>query len=508
GYQLYAGPIPVITSVFPLGVPRGAVSEVRVEGVNLGKERSVKVSLGADAVPGARVPIKVGSAETSVLVGEFPEVRAGMPVPTPGTANGVIALPGASEAWSFAAKKGRRVILEVNAARIGSPLDSTIEVLDEAGRPLPRAVLRSLARTYTVFRDNDSASPGIRIETWGELAVNDLLLIDNELLKIRALPRNPDDDCQFFQDGGRRAGYLGTTPTYHSVGTPMYKVGVHPPGTTFPPNGLPLVTLFWRNDDGGAAAGKDSRLAFDPPADGTYRVRVTDARGEGGPAHAYRLTVREPRPDFSVSLSPASPTVFPGGATPVQVNVSRTDEFDGTIDVEVKNLPAGLTAPRTNVGPDDTATSVALFADAGFKLPVKTTPIELVARAVVNGKEVVRTAAGGVPAVGKSADILTTTQEPEAALKPGGEAKVTVTIERRNGFAGRVPLDVRGLPHGVRVLDVGLNGILIIPGETRRTFVLYAEPWVKPMEHPVVVFARREGKAEEYAARSVLLRVK
>jgi WD40 repeat protein len=506
-YKLHVGPIPVITSVFPLGVPRGAVSEVRVEGVNLGKERTVKVNLGPAAVPGLRVPIKVGSAESSVLVGEFPEVRAGTPIPTPGTANGLIAKAGSSETWTFAAKKGRRVILEVSANRIGSPLDSSIEILDEKGRPLPRAVLRSLARTYTVFRDHDSRGPGIRIETWGELAVNDLMLVGNELLKIRALPRNPDDDCQFFQEGGRRAGYLGTTPTHQSVGTPMYKVSVHPPGTTFPPNGLPLVTLFWRNDDG-TGTGRDSRLAFDPPADGTYKVRVTDARGEGGPAHAYRLTVREPRPDFSVSLSPASPTVFPGGATPVQVNVTRIDEFDGTIDVELKNLPAGLSAPKTNIGPDDTATSVALFAEAGVKLPAKMQPIEVVARAKVDGKEVVRTAAGGTAKIGKSADILTTTEQPEATIRPGGEAKVTVTIERRNGFAGRVPLEVRGLPHGVRVLDVGLNGILIIPGETKRTFVLYAEPWVKAVDHPIVVFARREGKPEEYAAKSVLLHVK
>ena len=39
--------------------------------------------------------------------------------------------------------------------------------------------------------------------------------------------------------------------------------------------------------------------------------------------------------------------------------------------------------------------------------------------------------------------------------------RLTVKVERRNGFKGRIPLDVQGLPHGVRVLDVGLNGILV-----------------------------------------------
>jgi hypothetical protein len=37
--------------------------------------------------------------------------------------------------------------------------------------------------------------------------------------------------------------------------------------------------------------------------------------------------------------------------------------------------------------------------------------------------------------------------------------------------------------------------------------VLYAEPWVRPMDHPIVVSARKEGPNTEYAAKSVLLRV-
>ena len=90
-------------------------------------------------------------------------------------------------------------------------------------------------------------------------------------------------------------------------------------------------------------------------------------------------------------------------------------------------------------------------------------------------------------------------------VQPGGQVKLTVRIERRAGFAGRVPVEVRGLPHGVRVLDIGLNGILVNENETRRTIVIYAEPWVQPGAHPFVVLAKREGKNTEHAAKSVLL---
>jgi hypothetical protein len=270
---------------------------------------------------------------------------------------------------------------------------------------------------------------------------------------------------------------------------------------------MPLVTLYWRNDDG-PALDKDSRLIFDPPADATYRVRIGDARGEGSAAHAYRLTVRPPRPDFRVSLAPAAPTVFPGGATPIQVNVTRVDAFDGPIDIEWKNIPAGLRLPPTNIGPEDDSTSVALFTEPASTLPANMPALSAVARARIGGQVVERSTGGITPKLGKAPDIVTTTEQPEVTLRPGGETRITVSITRQNGFTGRVPLDVRGLPHGVRVLDVGLNGILIIPGETKRTFVLYAEPWVKPTDHPIVVFARREGKPEEYAAPSVLLRIK
>jgi hypothetical protein len=102
---------------------------------------------------------------------------------------------------------------------------------------------------------------------------------------------------------------------------------------------------------------------------------------------------------------------------------------------------------------------------------------------------------------------LTTTVEDTVTVRPGGETLLTVRIERRNGHAGRVPVEVRGLPHGVRVLDIGLNGILITERETSRTIVLHADPWVAPTEHPFVVLSRSERKGTEHAAKSVLLRV-
>ena len=104
-------------------------------------------------------------------------------------------------------------------------------------------------------------------------------------------------------------------------------------------------------------------------------------------------------------------------------------------------------------------------------------------------------------------DIVTTVEQSEVTIQPGREAKLTVRIERRNDFKGRIPIEVRGLPHGTRVLDIGLSGILITERDTSRVITLYSEPWAQPTTHPFVVLAKREDKNTEHAAKSIQLRV-
>jgi hypothetical protein len=515
-YRLHVGDVPIITSVSPMGVQRGQEATVTLVGVNLGASR-VALKVPADATIGSKVPVPVPVkgekplGEANVIVGEFAETNVDngqVSIATPGTANGVIAKSGESHLVRFHAKKGQRLLIEVNARRAGSPLDSTLEVLDAKGKPVGRTTLRCTARTFVVFRDHDSATGGIRIENWNELAVDDYVYLGNEVLRIVQLPLNPDADCNFYAIGGQRVGFLDTTPTHHPNGAPIYKVEMHSPGSTFPPNGLPVFHLNYRNDDGGAGYGKDSRLFFDPPADGEYTVRVADARNEGGPDFGYRLTVRAPRPDFSVSFNPTAPSIWKGGAIPIGVTITRTDGYEGPIQLKLENLPKGLEAPPTFIEAGQQSTTFALYASPTAENPPGTSPpLKLVARATIDGKEVVREMVGGMPKVVEPGDLVTIASVGELAIRPGSEARMRVKIERRNGFKGRVPIEVRGLPHGVRVLDIGLNGILITERDTEREVAIYAEPWVKPMEHPFVVLSKREGKNTEHAAKSVLLKV-
>jgi WD40 repeat protein len=516
-YRLHLGEIPVVTAIFPLGIRRGTETDILVEGVHLGQVKSVHGKAEPGAAIGSKITLPLNTphgtplGNRDIVVGEFPEaleLDTGTPIlAVPGTANGRISKSGETDVWRFPAKKGQKLILEVQASRLGSPLDSWIAVLDAAGKPIPRALVRSQAKTYVTFRDHDSVTPNIRIEAWSEFAVNDYVYVGSELLKIRSLPTHPDADCIFFSARGRRTGFLDTTPAHLAKDEPMYKVSLHPPGTNFAENGFPVVTLYYRNDDGPAGFGRDSQLVFDPPADGEYLVQIGDTNGQGGSKYAYRLTVRSPRPNYNVSFTPTSPAVWKGGAVPINVTADRIDGYDGPIEVKLENVPPGFSAPPTTVPAGEESTTFALWADADARTPEKLPPLKLTAQAHIDGQVVHREVTGGLPKALDAADIVTTTAQPEVILHPGIEARLTVHIDRRKGFKGRVPLEVQGMPHGVKVLDIGLNGILINENETSRTIVFYCHPWVQPMNQPIVISARREGTANQYAARSVELKI-
>ena len=210
GYRIYAGVLPYLTGVFPLGVRGGAGGDVAVTGVNLGAD-SVRVA-GEPAYPGGRtVPVTVGAARGSVLnrkaiaLGTYPDalerepnsdMALAQPLAIPSSVNGRIwtarggtseaqqLAPGDQDLFRFTAVKGQKLVFEVTAQQLGSPLDSIVEVLDAQGRIVPRALVRCLARTEIALNDPDSTRRSIRLLTWNELAINDYLLIGDELLQV------------------------------------------------------------------------------------------------------------------------------------------------------------------------------------------------------------------------------------------------------------------------------------------------------------------------------------
>ena len=535
-YRLKIGHFPYLTGVYPLGVREGEKAKVSLRGYNLGDQRTMTVKGKSDYESMARHDLRpdldLGRPhnELKLAVGQYPETSetesgadaaSAMDVAVGTTINGRVsglADNGATadeDYFRFEAKKGKRYVMEVEARRLGSPLDSVLEVFDSQGKPISQIQARAEVKTEIELRDHNSVQASLRISAPIEkgFEVGDYVMIGNEILRIAALPRGPDDGTGFTAFGGQRIGYFNTTPEAHALLAPVYRVSLHPPHTKFQPNGLPLKQFYYRNDDGGPGYGKDSRLQFTAPRDGDYLVRLRDLRGLQGEDFAYRLTVREAKPDYLLALNPPNPNVPRGGGATVTVNALRIDGFDGAIDVEVLGLPAGLSATRETIAARETSTAVTLWADENADL-AHPAPLEIVGTARIGDTQVARTAGADnrlrYIALGQPADIEVTVDTPEVALEAGTTTKVAVTIKRRNGFAGRVPVAILNLPFGVRVTDVGLNGVLITEEQTRREFTLEALPNVEPTERLVHVTGTVETRSPlrpAYAAKPFKLKV-
>lgn len=146
-YRIALGELPFITSVFPLGSPSHSQTSVALSGWNLPcSELAIDTS---DQRPGVlllsviqqgqfsnSVKFAVTDGADSLAAEPNDSLRTAQPLGLPAIVNGRIERPGDEDFFRFDGRAGETVTIEVLARRLGSPLDSVIAVLDEAGRAL------------------------------------------------------------------------------------------------------------------------------------------------------------------------------------------------------------------------------------------------------------------------------------------------------------------------------------------------------------------------------------
>ena len=507
-YRLSVGTLPIVTAVYPLSVPANAESEIRLIGHNLPPDAAVKVKAGAPGELAVDVGAYHARRELKVLAtavaepleaepNDRPE-RAGA-IAAPGGANGRIAGPGDVDLWRFDAKKGQAWVIETAAARRGSAADTKIEILHADGRPVERMKLRAVRDSWLEFRPIDANAIGGRFWKWEEMDLGQYLWMNGEVVRLFLAPRGPDSQWDFFATGGKRLSYFDTSAVAHPLDEPAYIVEPLPPGATPPPNGLPVFSLPYANDDDASRKlGSDSRLTFSAPADGAYLVRVRDVRDLGGERHAYRLTIREAKPDVEISLEGQNTNVPAGSGRNFTVRADRIDGFDGPVRVEIEGLPEGfrVTTPLVIDAGHLTAQGTVYAAADAPKPPAAATS-KLIARATLGGRDVVKEAKGFGAFTLAPAPQVRVFLEPvdgakTLAVAPGREIQALLRIER-NGFQDRVTFDIENLPFGVIVSDIGLNGVLIPEKETERRIFLQCAPWVAPQQRLCHARAREVG---------------
>ena len=93
-------------------------------------------------------------------------------------------------------------------------------------------------------------------------------------------------------------------------------------------------------------------------------------------------------------------------------------------------------------------------------------------------------------------------------LQPGKQSTLTLAVDRGPGLSGRVPIDVRNLPDGVRVLDIGLNGVLVTESQNERLVRFQADPWVRPQVRPFYAVGKAETAGMEHSSAPIELEVR
>ena len=91
--------------------------------------------------------------------------KAAQSVAIPSTVNGKLDKPGVEHYYKFHASKGQKLVLEVQARRFESPLDSELEVLTSEGKPIEVATIRAISETSVTLRDHDSMARNIRLSS-------------------------------------------------------------------------------------------------------------------------------------------------------------------------------------------------------------------------------------------------------------------------------------------------------------------------------------------------------
>ena len=420
------------------------------------------------------------------------------------------------DCYAFDAIGGQALVLEVNAARKKSPLDSKIEILTESGQPLLRTQLQAIRDSWFTFRGKDGNQSGdFRLFNWREMELNQYLYADGEVTKLHHYPRGPDSGFNVYPGFGKRHTYFGTTGTSHALLAPAFVVQPHPPGANIVSNGLPTFPVYYENDDDGLRElGADSRLFFEVPKTGRYIVRISDAREFAGEDFHYELTLRETRPSFSVSHNAAKLSVFKDAGKEIEFKAKRIDGYSGPITIHAEGIPAGyICSMPITIQQDQYRAYATIFAtdDAVKITDEQRKAIRFYATAVQGDdkpssrKQQQQTKISGftefklldAPKL-KIAIHGTNPQQPSdktskpstpivLSIQPGQTISAFLTLDRINHKTvvsfGKEDAG-RNLPHGVFVDNIGLNGLLLLKGQSQRQFYITASPVAEPGTYP------------------------
>ena len=116
------------------------------------------------------------------------------------------------------------------------------------------------------------------------------------------------------------------------------------------------------------------KLSWKAPADGVYTAVVRDRRGQFGPAHGYRLSIRPDLAGVTLASDVDRVTGEPGKPVEIAITIGREHGFKEAFEIVLVDPPPGVTAAPVQSPPEgDAAKKVVLSitAAAPFSGPVR-----------------------------------------------------------------------------------------------------------------------------------------
>lgn len=146
-YRIAVGELPFVTSIFPLGGQVGAETTVELKGWNLPADKLtldandkgagiLPVSVRREELVSNRVPFALDTLPECLELEPNNQQAGAQQVTPPIIVNGRIEQPGDWDVFRFEGRAGDKIVAEVYARRLDSPLDSVLKLTDANDRKL------------------------------------------------------------------------------------------------------------------------------------------------------------------------------------------------------------------------------------------------------------------------------------------------------------------------------------------------------------------------------------
>ncbi|NQV28211.1 MAG: pre-peptidase C-terminal domain-containing protein [Rhodopirellula sp.] len=464
------------------------------------------------------------------VIGDLPEIIEaeidGEPIPTavplPVTINGRIFPREDVDIWTFDVNAGEQISCEVNAARIGSALDSRIEIRTPDGTVLTENVDALGVDSFVQFQAPQTGRYECRIhdiefgglqhyvyrltirkgphnETTYPLGSN--LAAGNSSERSEAEPNNlPEEiktdaesvtsgiafngridqpgDVDLFRISADAGKTLLLEVQSSRIGSELDSVL-----SILSSEGKQLTT----NDDlaGGVP---DSRIVWKVPNGEFFFVQIRDQFDHRGGQHfTYQISISEvSEQHFELKLPIDTVNIEQGEETKLKIGIDRSFGFKGEVELAVEGLPEGVTADVVKIAKNRQDAQLVIKVSESAKPQVA--ELKVIGKSIDIEPEVKREAtfaetAGDQGVAGLTLGVALKTpfriHSPfETRYASRGTTYTRHYYIDRGGFEG--PIEIEAADRQVRHLQ-GVTGpkVIVPPGESEFDYTVSLPPWME-----------------------------